>query len=92
LLRDPSPWAAEVDPVYGVIERVGYSANRSRDLLLFVEESEQYRWWLLYLRVDDGWMLAREFQLQLVHLSEGSEGELSEESSIFLEEQGSFSN
>ncbi len=93
LLRDPSPWPAEVDPAYGVIERVGYPVNRTRDLLLIVEESELNRWWLLYLCVDDGWILAHEFLLQLAYSSDSSEGELSEESSIdSAEDQGSFPN
>ncbi len=93
LLRDPSPWPAEVDPSYGVIERVGYPVNRTRDLLLVVEESELTRWWLLYLRVDDGWILAREFLLQLAYSSDSSEGELSDESSVdSAEDQGGFPN
>jgi hypothetical protein len=30
LLRNPFPWAAEMNPVYGMIERVGYSVTQSR--------------------------------------------------------------
>ncbi len=91
LLRNPNPWAAEVNPAYGEIERVGYSTNGRRDLLLIVEGSEQYHWWLLYLRVDDGWVISREFQLELVGASEGSEEDLPEESSDYsVDEHGSL--
>ncbi len=47
MLQNPFPLAAEVNPVHGIIERIGYSVRRRREILLAVEVSEHYRWWLM---------------------------------------------
>jgi hypothetical protein len=50
LPRCPFPLVAEVDPLHRAIERIGYSVPRIREVLLAMEVSDQYRWWVLYLR------------------------------------------
>ncbi len=82
LLRNPSPLAPEVDPLHGAIERVGFSVRRIREVLLAVEVSDQYRWWVLYLREGNSWVVAREFRVWLFEMDSESEEELSEENSL----------
>ncbi len=78
LLRNPSPLAAEVDPVHGIIVRIGYSVRRLREFLLAVEVSEHYRWWLVYVRENNLWVVAQVFQVQLFETNSVSEDESSD--------------
>ncbi len=72
ILQDASLIGLVVQPVHGEIEMIGLSIYHEQGSLLVVEETELYRGWLLYVREDNTWVLAREFQVRFFESSEDS--------------------
>lgn len=76
VLQDPALHDIEVEPVYGEIDKVGYPYNQHGAALLVIEQDDRFRYWLLYLRENDSWVVTQEFRVQLYVLEDDSmEGE-----------------